>query len=213
MTKTGATNVPHVAWTDHQILRNPPQPPILTSSSTSKELRALLPADSTPRDLALGYYQASFKAGEDLQLKAYELLEGHETELVNDRSAMDALGNMAAARGNFAEARRDFEEALKSDASDFSASVNLGTLLARSGQLQPAITAWAAAFARNEDIPGLAMNLALAQCRAGDTQAAATTLQTALEYSPGQQNITASQLTAFVRSASAEGEVVNQVDP
>ena len=190
MTKTGARNIPHVAWTDHRILRQPMPSQSSASLSASKAMIPLLNTQPSSRDLALAYYQASFKDGVDLQTKAYELLKGDEPGLLNDPDAMDGLGSMAGARGDFVEARKDFEGVLKSHPSDFSASANLGTLLARSGKLTQAIAAWAPAFARNEDIPGLAMNLALAQCRVGDLPAATTTLQNALTYSPGQKQLT-----------------------
>jgi len=40
------------------------------------------------------------------------------------------------------------------------------------------------AFDDNEDVPGLAMNLARVECMAGDETAARTTLKAALYYSP-----------------------------
>jgi predicted Zn-dependent protease len=54
--------------------------------------------------------------------------------------------------------------------------------LAKEGKLNESISMLEKAFARNQDIAGLSMNLARVQCMAGDGAAARSTLNTALNY-------------------------------
>jgi len=51
--------------------------------------------------------------------------------------------------------------------------------------LQSAITLWLPVFERNEDLFGLAKNLAQVQCMTGDPASARATLERTLQYSPG----------------------------
>jgi predicted CXXCH cytochrome family protein len=200
MPRTGSENIPHVAWTDHRILRLPQGQPLQNASATG-ELAPVLSSSATPRDLALAYYNASFNGKPKLQSKAYPLLKAHASELDGDPEALDALGTMSASQSDFDEARRVFEKVLAADATDFTAATNLGTLLARSGNLKQAIALWEPVFQRNQVIPGLAENLARAQCKLGDATGSRATLQTTLSYSPGLQR--ASQALAILPACEA----------
>jgi Flp pilus assembly protein TadD len=75
------------------------------------------------------------------------------------------------------------------DPRDLTAISNLGTLLTKSGDLQGAISLWRPAFERNEDVAGLAKNLAQVECIAGDPAAARATLHKILQYSPGLRDV------------------------
>jgi len=57
--------------------------------------------------------------------------------------------------------------------------------LARQDDVQAAIAMWRPAFARNEDVIGLARNLAAAYCHLGDEAGARETMADALRFSPG----------------------------
>jgi Flp pilus assembly protein TadD len=87
------------------------------------------------------------------------------------------------------QAQELFQEVLKLDPRNLIAISNLGTLLAKSGDLQGAISLWRPAFERNEDVAGLAKNLAQVECIAGDAAAARATLQKTLQYSPGLRDV------------------------
>ena len=78
---------------------------------------------------------------------------------------------------------------LKLDPQNLTALSNLGTLRAKSGDLQGAIALWRPAFERNEDVIGLAKNLAQVQCMSGDSASARNTLEKTLQYSPGLQDV------------------------
>jgi Flp pilus assembly protein TadD len=74
---------------------------------------------------------------------------------------------------------------LKETPENLAAGTNLGTLLAKSGDLEAAATLWQQTFRQNADIPELGQNLAKAQCMLGQKEAAESTLKIVLTYSPG----------------------------
>ena len=98
------------------------------------------------------------------------------------------MGILSEERGDYKQAQKLFQEVIKLDPRNLIAISNLGTLLAKSGDLQGAISLWRPAFERNEDVVGLAKNLAQVECIAGDT-AAARTLKKTLQYSPGLRDV------------------------
>jgi tetratricopeptide (TPR) repeat protein len=168
-------------------LKNPAAGPLENVAMSTDELVPIFSRTATPRDLGLAYYNASFNGKPLLQRKSYALLKSHEVDLDGDAEALDALASMNAEQGDFIQAKRIFEKVLALDPTDFTAATNLGTLYAKSGDLKQAIAVWQPAFQRNQVIPGLAENLARAQCRLGAVTDARLTLQTILSYSPGLQ--------------------------
>jgi hypothetical protein len=195
MKRTGAENIPHVAWTDHRILQYPEAPDGTANSTAASPTAAgdtLVPVFSpgtTRRDVALAYYKALLEGNSAVQQKAYEGLEAIKPELSGDKDALVALGILSEERGDYKQARELFQDVLKLDLGNLIAVSNLGTLLAKSGDLQGAISLWRPAFERNEDVVGLAKNLAQVECVAGDIAAARTTLQKTLQYSPGLRDV------------------------
>jgi Flp pilus assembly protein TadD len=99
------------------------------------------------------------------------------------------LGILSEERRDSRQAQELFQEVLKLDPLNLIAISNLGTLLAKSGDLRGAISLWRPAFERNEDVVGLAKNLAQVECIAGDTAAARATLQKTLLYNPGLRDV------------------------
>jgi hypothetical protein len=189
MRHAGAENIPHVAWTDHRILRLPPTPEAGTEHRQSAELTPVLSPGATKRDLAMAYYQALLEGNPSVESTAWKLLQEQRSVLANDTKALDAFGLLSAERGERQDAEEAFQQVLKLDPRDLTALSNLGTLRAKEGKLQAAIALLEPAFDANKDIVGLAMNLARVQCMAGDATAARTTLETALVYAPGLQNL------------------------
>jgi hypothetical protein len=194
MKRTGAENIPHVAWTDHRILKYPeaPAPANHTTASPTAAGETLVPVFSpgaTRRDLALAYYNGLLEGTFRLQQKAYEGLQAIKPELSGDKDALAALGILSEERGDYKQAQELFQEVLKLDSENLTAISNLGTLLAKSGDLRAAILLWRPAFERNEDVAGLAKNLAEVECIAGDTAAARATLQKTLQYGPGLRDV------------------------
>jgi tetratricopeptide (TPR) repeat protein len=189
MKRTGAENIPHVAWTDHRILKYPEAPIATASPSAGDTLVPVFSPGTTRRDVALAYYNGLLEGNFALQQKAYEGLEAIKPELSGDKNALAALGILSEERGDLKQAQELFQEVLKLDPRNLIAISNLGTLLAKSGDLQGAISLWRPAFERNEDVAGLAKNLAQVECIAGDAAAARATLQKTLQYSPGLRDV------------------------
>jgi hypothetical protein len=194
MKRTGAENIPHVAWTDHRILKYPeaaaiPNDATANATAGGDTLVPVFSPGTTRRDAALAYYKGLLEGNFALQQKAYEGLEAIKPELSGDKNALAALGILSEERGDYKQARELFQEVLKLDPGNLIAISNLGTLLAKSGDLQGAISLWRPAFERNEGVAGLAKNLAQVECIAGDLAAARATLEKTLQYSPGLRDV------------------------
>lgn len=189
MPRTGAENIPHVAWTDHRILLKPEE---VTKSPQASKAGGFIPIFSpgtTPRDLAMANYLALLEGDRSLEPIAWEKLSANERSIANDKAALDALGNLSAERGDLTKADQVFHQVLAIDPNDLTALSNLGVLLAKEGKLTDSISILEKAFARNQDIPGLSMNLARVQCMAGNATAARATLTTALIYCPNSEDM------------------------
>lgn len=189
MRHTGAENIPHVAWTDHRILRLPAPADLSTEHSQSTELTPVLSPGTTNRDLAMAYYQALLEGNSSLEATAWKRLQEQRPVIGNDAKALDAFGLLSAERGEHHDAEEAFQQVLKFDPRDLTALSNLGILRAKEGKLQASTALLQPAFDANKDIAGLAMNLARVQCMAGDAAGARATLETALVYAPGLQNL------------------------
>ena len=189
MRHTGAENIPHVAWTDHRILRLPAPSEAATEHQESGELAPVLSPGATKRDLAMAYYQAFLEGNQSVEPKAWKLLQEQRSAIGNDQKALDAYGNLSAGRGDSQAAEAAFQQVLKLDARDLTALSNLGILRARQGNLPAAISLLQSAFEMNKDVAGLAMNLARVQCIAGDTSGARATVEAALVYAPGLEDL------------------------
>jgi predicted CXXCH cytochrome family protein len=189
MPRTGAENIPHVAWTDHRILRLPEAAKAQTHDGATDELTPIFSPGATKRDLAMAYYQVLLEGDRSVESSTAEQLMSLKDSIRSDREALDALGNLSAERGDRETAEEAFRRVLELDPVDLIALSNLGTLLAKQGKLADAIGLLGRAFDRNRDIPGLAMNLARVECMAGDGPAARSTLQSALVYSPDLEQL------------------------
>ena len=186
MPKTGATNVAHVAWTDHRIRRVPePSYQFNAQPKPGTELIPLLEKGSDTRDLGLAYYELVVQRDTSRKAIATSLLSGlTNSSSQPDIPALRALGVLAEMNGRKPDAERLYREVLKSDPNDLTANTNLGTLLAQRGDLLGAELQWKDLFNRNEDQVLLGRNLAVVQCLLGEGDIAKKTLETALIYSP-----------------------------
>jgi Flp pilus assembly protein TadD len=189
MRHTGAENIPHVAWTDHRILKLPAPPDTPVEHPQSAELSPILSPGATRRDLAMAYYQAFLEGNQSAEPQAWRLLQEQRSAMENDERALDAFGNLSAERGDSHAAEAAFQQVLKLDPRDLTALSNLGILHAKQGNLPSAISLLQSAFDANKDIAGLAMNLARVQCMAGDAAGARATVEAALVYGPGLEDL------------------------
>ncbi len=189
MKQTGAQNIPHVAWTDHRILRLPDSEKQERPRTKLSKLTPIFTESASKRDLAMGYYKAMLAGDRALEPLAWSQLNALRDEITGDAEALDALGVMTAARGDGAAAGGLFRRVLALDSNNLTALSNLGTLMAKEGRLDEAQRLLNAAFATNQDIPGLALNVARVDCMAGNSEAAKKALRSALVYNPGLESL------------------------
>ena len=65
MPKGRVAELPHIAWTDHRIrMQNPDPLEVSEASEADRELVPFLQADTSPRDLALAYYTLASNASQ-----------------------------------------------------------------------------------------------------------------------------------------------------
>jgi predicted CXXCH cytochrome family protein len=189
MRHTEAENIPHVAWTDHRILRLPAPLGIPIEHPQSATLAPVFSPSATTRDLAMAYYQALLEGNPSVEPKAWKLLEEQRSAIGNDAAALDAFGILSAEHGDVHDAEEAFRQALKLDPHDLTALSNLGTLEAKQGRLKSSVAILQSAFEANKDVTGLAMNLARVQCMDGDAAGARATMDAALVYGPGVEEL------------------------
>jgi predicted CXXCH cytochrome family protein len=185
MSRTGAENIPHVAWTDHRILRLPAGATSPPNASGTSALVPIFSPNATQRDLAMADYKLLLDGDRSLENRALEQLSALKDSIADDKEALDALGTLRAERGDLEGAEQVFRRVLVLNPLDLTALSNLGILLAKQGNLESATRLLRKAFDNNNDIPGLAVDLARVECAEGDGAAARATVQTALVYSPG----------------------------
>jgi len=180
MQTTGAQNIPHVAWTDHRILRVPESLRLETLEDKKGVLTPIFSPNATKRDLAMANYKAMLEGNQSLEQAAWEQLTQLRDTINIDPVALNALGVLNAERRDSKLAEQAFRRVLELVPDDLTALSNLGTLLAQRGKLKEAISTLQPAFDRNPDISGLAMNLARVECATGDATAARHVLETTL---------------------------------
>jgi predicted CXXCH cytochrome family protein len=189
MTRTGSQNIPHVAWTDHRILKIPGGDKESVTRAAKEELAPIFSPDANKRDLAMAYYTAMLDGDRAAEPKAWTLLNAERADILNDTAALDALGTLTAESGDSVGAEKTFKMVLAFSPHDLTALSNLGILVARQGKLKEATMLLQTAFDRNADISGLAINLARVDCAAGDAKAAQTTLESTLKYNPDLESV------------------------
>lgn len=189
MRRTGAENIPHVAWTDHRILRVPDSQTSTAGHASIGELQPIFSPGTTQRDLAMAEYQLLLEGDRSYEAPAWNLLAQLKNSIDNDKAALEAWGNLNAERGDFPSAEVAFRRALALDPVDLTALSNLGTLQAKRGNLAESARLLGKAFDNNNDIAGLAMNLARVECAQGSPRTAEATLETALVYSPNLDDL------------------------
>jgi tetratricopeptide (TPR) repeat protein len=183
MRRSAAQNVPHVAWTDHRILKLAENSAGETLAAGHGQLTPIFSPGASARDKAMADYHAVLVGDQSLEAVAWEELNRQRDGIDNDKDALNALGNLAAKRGESQVAGKTFQRVLELDPLDLTALSNLGILQAKAGNTEEALSLLRKAFDRSQDIPGLAMNLARVQCIAGNATAARATLKAAFEYS------------------------------
>lgn len=188
MPKREAPDLAHSAWTDHRILARPDAlRSSLFDSSESSELTAVPGVASSPtsRDVALAYYYLAADVGDNSAVgKAWDLLNRVVSTDPDDPEVLAALGFLSHLRGDRQRAAAWYRSALSLDPNNFNVGIDLGVVIARTGQPQLAADLWADIFEKNEDITELGMNIASLQCSLGKREKAEDALGRILIYSP-----------------------------
>ncbi len=183
MPKSEVRDTPHVAWTDHRILRLPEH---VTSADTHLEdVKPILPGETvTPRELGLAYYDLLLKGEPQWAERATASLDQAWRVDPSDAQVATALAFLYQGRGRLNDARQLYDAALKAHPDDVEATNNLALLLARQGDLSTAETMWKRAFTAAQDREAIGENLAIADCMLGRTSDDQEVLRTVLKFSP-----------------------------
>ncbi|QNI32960.1 tetratricopeptide repeat protein [Alloacidobacterium dinghuense] len=190
MPRSGAENIPHVAWTDHRIRKiTDNAAEAIKDLGEGDTLTPIFSPHATRRDLALAYYKGLLEGNLALQPKVFQALDELRPEISTDTEALNALAISSEKHGDHKQATELFEQVLKVDPQNLTALSDLGILRAKSGDLQEAIALLRPAFERNQDVIGLAKNLAQVQCMLGDAVSARMTLEKTLQFSPGLEDV------------------------
>jgi predicted CXXCH cytochrome family protein len=186
MPKKEAPDLAHSAWTDHRILARPNvQKSGLSGETAELGPIAGLTSGATPRDAALAYYYLATDVGErSVAGKAWTLLNEVAQTNPDDPDVLAALGFLSHLQGDRQRAATFYRSALAFDPNNFNVGIDLGVVLARTGQPQLAAGLWADIFEKNEDITELGMNIAQLQCELGKREKAEDALRRVLIYSP-----------------------------
>jgi tetratricopeptide (TPR) repeat protein len=185
MPKTKAEDTPHVAWTDHRILKQPQLLSFVPLDAGAAELKPVLEnAPVTPRDVALAYYGLVMKGHREFVEKATALLSAVRKSDAGDEPVLAALGSLEQMQGRAEAAEALYGEALRLDPLDMEAANNMAMLLTRAGKVKEGQALWKQAFEVNEDVEGLGINLAISDCMLGDTAGSRAVLERVLIYSP-----------------------------
>ncbi|WP_158910173.1 MULTISPECIES: tetratricopeptide repeat protein [Acidobacteriaceae] len=190
MPRSKAQNIPHVAWTDHRILRQPKMDLADVNPAHPDNLVPIFSPSATPRDTALAYYAAAMEGHTDDRERAYTMLTAAHQNDPDDVQVLRSLGLLAGMSGDTQLAGSLFRNVLKLSPTDQTAASDLAVLEAKTGDLQGALGLLQPVFNRNQDSLGLAMNLAAVECLLGDGTAARSTIETALKYNPGSRELT-----------------------
>jgi len=182
MQQRASTDGQHTAFTDHSIRRVPVAP---QDSPHSNELVAFWPTRATDRDYALAYADESWTHTDPATIKlAHDKLQNVWTRSPGDPAVAAQLAYTCDLIGDYQKAESLYREALKADPANLIALSNLGTHLARNGNLAAANELWQKALAINPGLEAPARNLATSEYQLGHEREALDTVQRSLSLNP-----------------------------
>jgi hypothetical protein len=183
MPKNPVVDAQHVTYTDHSIPRRPRR---VEGSAQPTDLAVFggAPAESRDWALAYGILASRTQAASD-RARALKALEQAEQDNAADVEVVVYLAELYRSLGQQEKAIPLYRRAMRLDPLQVTAPVGLGGILMERGQYAEAIRLWQDALAKNAGLELVRTNMALAQWRSGDRQAAERSLATAVELSPG----------------------------
>lgn len=179
-------DVAHTQATDHRILRYPTAPQLTSKSAGSRlvPFPASGSARVTTRDFALAWETLAQRNIDGASREAEQYLHKAVQERPDDPMLLSALGFEDQKHGREKEARELYERTLQLDPLANDAAANLGVLEAQSGNVRRAVQLWQGAFERVPHRSAIGVNLAMAFCVAGQTDAARRYVLRVLEFNP-----------------------------
>jgi Flp pilus assembly protein TadD len=185
MQQRASTDGQHTAFTDHSIRRNAHQQQTV---GHSRELVAFWTERATARDYALAYADEAWQHGDAASFKeAHEKLQGAAIGASGDAALAAQLAYTDDLAGEPDKAEALYQQALKVDPENLLALTNLGTHLARKGQIDEAVDLWRRALAINPGLPAPGLNLARGQLRQGRDAEALETVRRVLSLNPDSE--------------------------
>jgi predicted CXXCH cytochrome family protein len=197
MARPPSNDIAHEQVTDHWIRKRVSQERLPLATSGDLVTVGGVPADD--RDLGLACAQMVKRGDKSAGAKAMELLkrsEKRENGDDSDHMLHSQLGFLEQIEGDTSAAASEYERALESDPYDALAAGDLALMEARQHKLGEAAREWRSVFEHDPSQLGAGMNLAIAECAEGDVNAALSTLDEILLFSPddGQARELAGQI-------------------
>jgi len=191
MPRARADDIAHEQVTDHRILRVPEEKFKSAGEAGLGSLVAVdqaegVPGPSTDRDLGLAYALAASRGDRQAGENAMDLLRKSEAlpGAAADYELHEQLGFLDQLNGDKDAAIREYGLALEANGYDSVAEGNLALLKAGNRQYGAAVELWERAF-RDDPVQWKAgMNLAVVECGIGKKEAAQSTLERILAFSP-----------------------------
>ncbi|HEX4312141.1 MAG TPA: tetratricopeptide repeat protein [Acidobacteriaceae bacterium] len=184
MPRENTQDIAHEQVTDHriQIVSKPFTSPVSTE--------ALVPTGGVhpiARDEGLAWAQLAVGGDRAAGERAMRLLLDAETS--DPKQASDAelhmeLGFLEQMRGNRERAKAEYQEALRADPYQETAAGDLAVLDAQDGDFADALPIWQSVFQHDPGATAAGIDLAVAQCRSYEREAAAQTLHRVMLFSP-----------------------------
>ncbi len=189
MPASQSKNIAHTEVTDHRILARPSDQPREQIAPSPQIAPKLLPfpysaaADNDLRDKALAWETLAQSGIPGAASEAERLLKSIAPGS-SDPAVLSAMGFIAQNHGDMDQARSLYRKALAISPGLLEAENNLGTLEARSGNMQEAAKLWEDAFQRAPGQSSIGMNLAYEFCAAGKFDAARNFTLRVLQFNP-----------------------------
>jgi predicted CXXCH cytochrome family protein len=183
MSRSQASDIQHVVFTDHSIRRRPGGPRAAPSANS-----ALVPYpaySATTRDLAVAYAVVALRdhntADRD---RAFPLLKQAAAQGTADAQALAYLAEFYRDAKDDAHALPLYQQVWGMDKSQYAAAAALGAYQMQRGNFAQAIQLWREALALNPAMILVRVNLAQALLRTGNPAAAKAALEQALRFNP-----------------------------
>jgi hypothetical protein len=184
MPKSAVIDAEHVVYTDHSI---PRRPRAATPPPQRVDLVPFGGATASARDVALAYAIFATRPGAGGGDRALQLLQAVERNSPDDSEVLLYLAEIYRNAGQEDRAIPLYRRAMQLDPAQVTASAGLGAILFERGDDREAIRLWQDALTRNSGLVMVGTNLAMAQWRSGNLEAAESTLRRVIDLSPGFQ--------------------------